>query len=360
MQLMDFAPLDIVTLPPEGDENLPLGDTTKNFIRDEIKAQLDQAIDKFNPHGARRVAQFIQEWGLAGTLVAVPIALLALTGTGWYYAFNRVDKEARFQTTTDNRLQAIENQLKDIRRDLSTQSLINHAALPLSGFKADLPSLRSALASAKQQNIKASPTVMDDLGKKLAASVAAPQFWPAAADFINYRSQISILDYQQLMRPDLPNCVDKPPEPMKMTMDAETEMASRFDLAANSKGTHFTPALYENCRFTLDAPAEQSGIPEFEHRSSFVLTFRRCQIVYHGGPITLLTPHPRPTPMNGYGPTRSDVFMIVGQTIKFENCLFAFSITAAPVTDGQNLTQQLLSQNGSAITVKFPTGATHS
>jgi hypothetical protein len=111
MQVLNCPVEEIDAPPPEGDESLPLGDTTKNFIRDEIKTQLAQAIDKFNPHGARRVAQFLREWGLAGTLVVAPIALLAFAGAGWYYAFNRVDKEARFQTTTENRLKAIEDQL---------------------------------------------------------------------------------------------------------------------------------------------------------------------------------------------------------------------------------------------------------
>jgi hypothetical protein len=193
---------------------------------------------------------------------------------------------------------------------------------------------------------------MGDLQQKLSASVDAPSFWPTAADFINYRSQISVRDYQGLERSDLPNCVDKPPVPMTMTMDSETEKG-RVGEPIKPGGAHEIPAVYENCRFTLDSPEETSMIPELGKGRSYVLKFRRCQIIYHGGPITLLTAHPRPTAITAYGPTRSDVFVIVGQTIIFEDCLLQLNITALPVPDGQSLTRQLLSQSGSILTVTF-------
>jgi hypothetical protein len=328
---------------------MPLNDADRAWIRETIRTAHEK-------HGLGRLLGFIKDWG--GTGAAVAILIFALAKWEGYVEFRtstniRLDRIEKGINTIENRLGAVEQTLVGIQHDLSRQSLIKQAALPLPEFKSTLPDLRTAIATAQQQKVKVDHKVVSDLQHKLNASVDAPDFWPTAAQFISYRSQTSVQDYQDLTRPDLPNCVDKPPVPMKMTMDAETEKGLVGE-PIKPGGTHQFPALYENCRFTLDSPEETSMIPELGEGRSYVLKFRRCRIIYHGGPITLLTAHPHPTAITAYGPTRSDVFIIVGQTIIFDDCLFQFNITAPPVPDGQSLTRQLLSQSGSTLTVKFP------
>jgi hypothetical protein len=254
------------------------------------------------------------------------------------------------QQTVSHNLQSLE-----VRQNLTEYALAKPDEL-----KGDLPKISSALKTATREHIKASPAVVSRLQNKLAAlKPDAPNYWQTAGELITYRSQISVPNYQQLMSPDLPNCVDKPPIPMQINMDAETEMGLVGE-AIKPGGLQRSPAIYENCRFTLDSPIEKAMIPELAEGRSYDLMFRHCQIVYHGGPITLLTPNPKPTAITGYGPTRSDVFMIVGQTIIFVDCVLLFDIKAPPVPDGQKLTRQLLSQSGSTLKVTFPNGATHS
>lgn len=349
---MQVLESESVTLLPEDNDAMPLGQTTKDYIHDEIKEQLNEVIDKFNPHGARKVARFLREWGLAGTLVAAPIALLALAGAGWYNAFTRVDKEARFQTTTENRLAAIEEELKVIHGDLAKQSVINHTALPLADFEASLPDLHSAIAVAKEQNVKISPSIMGDLGQKLTASASAPNFWPVAAQFISYRSQVNVAaDFQSLSRANMPNCTDKPPTPMELHVSAEDEKS----VPAGAFPTRSTliPALYENCRFVLDSPEEAARVPFTDKGRAFSLKFQNCQIIYNGGPIAVFSSKPSINDITGKGPTRSDVYIITGQRLLFENCLFLFAIKSMPPHDGQMLTEQILTQNGNTLIVKL-------
>src|SRR5581483_8280991 len=85
-------------------------------------------------------------------------------------------------------------------------------------------------------------------------------------------------------------------------------------------------ALYENCRFILDSDEEANRIPFARERLAFKLTFKHCQIVYRGGGIRLLSPNPRPNALTSKGNVRTDVYIIQGQTIYFEDCLFLFAI----------------------------------
>ncbi len=291
--------------------------------------------------------------------IAVMVAIAIFVVTQWtaYVEFrthtnDRLDVvESKVNKILD-RLDSIDGKVNQITSDFTKQSLINHAVLPSSGFKQSLPELGNDLAAARKEKIKIPSAAINEIGDKLLTAKDAPSFWPTAGEFITYRSQISLQDYEQLLRPDLPNCVDKPPIPMKITMDAAAEMAHKEDVERN-RGTRFTPALYENCRFTLDSPQEVASIPELGQGRSYILTFRRCQIVYRGGPIRIFVPRPHPTAITGYGPTRSDVFLIQGQTITFERCLFLFDIKSRPGPEGQSLTQQLLAQSGQTLTVKF-------
>jgi len=330
---------------------MPLNDQDRAWIREQINSAFVR----------RNVWQKITPWLPVTSMVA--IAIFALTQWTNY---------VEFRTKTNDRLDtiekgvvSIEKTLTGIQSDLSKQSLINHAALPLPEFKATLPDLRSAIAAATREKVKVTPRVVEDLQAKLTASANAPSFWPAAADFISYRSQIVSHDVQSLMAVDLPNCTDRAPAPMELIVsDEEAKHGKAGDTInlpdllneTDKNKTHMVSALYKDCRFTLDSPEETARIPNLGEQRSYILTFRHCQIVYRGGPVTLLTSHPKPTAITGKSHERSDVYMFVGQIVHFENCLFVFAINSTPPADGQLLTEQILTQNGNNLTVKFPHG----
>jgi hypothetical protein len=238
---------------------------------------------------------------------------------------------------------------------LSRQSLVNQATLPLPDFKATLPDLRTAIVTAQQQKVKVAPKVVSDLQHKLTASTDAPDFWPTVAHFISYRSQVNVADFQNLLRPDMPNCTDKPPTPMDLRISAEDEKNVPAGGATTGR-SKLIPALYENCRFILDSPEEAAEIPFAAQGRAFDLKFKNCQIIYNGGPIAVFNPKPKVNLMTGKGPTRTDVYLIQGQRLFFENCLFLFAIKSMPPPEGQVLTEQILTQNGNTLTVNLSRG----
>jgi hypothetical protein len=201
----------------------------------------------------------------------------------------------------------------------------------------------STLERRADQQVSLAKLVLSDLQRNLnATDRSTPGYWPTAAEFVTYRSQVNVgADFQTLSRPDMPNCTDKPPTPMEYRMTAEEEKNS-----AGPNPNQFIPALYENCRFVLDSPEEAARVPYAREGRSFLIKFKNCQIIYNGGVIAILNPHPRPSLVNGKGPARGDVYIINGQQIDFENCLFLFSIKTIPPQDGQSMTRELLAQSG--------------
>jgi hypothetical protein len=138
-----------------------------------IMAKIREAL---RPNGWKTFANWLRYWGLIGVAVTAFLALIAIAITLGISALSGRTQEATFrgsteqwQKTTDMRLGTIESGLKDIRDQLTKQSLATHAALPLQDFKATLPDLGSSVAVARQQNVKVPPKVVDDLAQKMTA-----------------------------------------------------------------------------------------------------------------------------------------------------------------------------------------------
>jgi hypothetical protein len=346
---------------------MKLRDEDKIWLSEEIAAQLKKAIDSPRPHGWRQAAYWLRQLGPIAATIAIIVTLFGITLSAVYYSVANVKEDTRFRTTTEDAIKHIREDISVMRGELVKQSMIDHASLPLSDFKATLPDLGSAIASARQKKVKVPPKVIDDLQQKLIAAKDAPGFWPTAAEFINYRSESLINDVQSLMRSDLPNCTDHEPTPMELVVNGEDEkrwkrgeLRELPETSSAAGATRLIAARYEDCRFTLDSPQEAAKIPFVEAQRAFKLTFKHCQIIYRGGPIRLLSPNPKLNALTSKGGTRSDVYILKGQTVHFENCLFLFVINSKPPDEGQRLTEQLLAQSGPDLTVTAPKSATHS
>jgi hypothetical protein len=309
----------------------------QDFIRTEITRQLSAAIDEFRPHGWAKVTHFVREWGIAGTIIAVFVALLALAAGAFYQATTRVGKEATFEANTERDIGEIKKDIQAIRGDLAKQSLTTHAALPLADFKTTLPEVRSAIAVARQSDVKVAPKVIEDLQQKLTASgERSPGFWPAAAEFISYRSYGTT---SGTLFTNLPNCTDRDPAPSKVG-------------TKSPDGSVFTVEnpVYENCRITLDSTKDTDKLNELLEHKDFAIVFRNCLVVYHGGEIHL-TVHPgkRDAVIHGdNGPVMATV--ATPFTLGFTNCLFDFGLNSPPPPLGQQLTHSILATSSPTIT----------
>jgi len=351
-------------LEEDSDDDMKLRDDDRTWLESEIATQIKTAIDALGdalrPHGLRQAAFWLRQLGPIAATIAIFVATVVFAATQFNLANTRLAKQATFEANSERDLKEIREDIKAIRGDLAKQNMINHASLSLSDFKATLPELSSAMATAKQQNVKVAPRVINDLQVKLiaaagagagagAGAIEAPGFWPAAADFISYRSQSNIPDASSLLGSNLPTCTDHEPHPPTVLSADPTKFGIRF-------------AYYENCRLTLDSAFDDAKVNSLLLNETINLTFRHCLVVYRGGNINLIVAvHDRMIEFHGVADAaqKSGPIVVSGNTLYFSDCLFDFKLDTQPPPLGQDFTHNLLTSNGSiSFTVKAP--ATHS
>jgi len=240
--------------------------------------------------------------------------------------------------------------VEGLQSEVARQTLATDAALPQGEFQATLPELASAIAVARRQKLKVPPKVLSDLQQNLTATAKTPSFWPAAAEFISYRSFDKV---QGTLPPNLPNCTDGAPRQQRVK-SVEDEY-------------HFTleNALYENCHITLDSPSDSKRINDLLMHTTTGITFRNCVVTYRGGEIKLIVSFSnRPIHIaaeRGGGSLPSVEGTVSNpSTLRFENCRFELTLTVTPPPLGQQLTESLLSANIETIDFPVLKPSTHS
>ncbi|HEV2522354.1 MAG TPA: hypothetical protein VGT24_08235 [Candidatus Acidoferrales bacterium] len=152
-------------------DDMALRTEDRAWITTEISTAIHQHI---NPHGWRKVREFIP---LAG-MFAVFVGVLALAGSGWYYAFSRVDKEARFEQSTTDSLKRIDEALHviPIQMAASKYSVISPQELKAHGQ--ELKKLKETLAQTPPNT---------------------PGYWPTASQIIQLLSQSAFIDFDNIV-----------------------------------------------------------------------------------------------------------------------------------------------------------------
>lgn len=231
-----------------------------------------------------------------------------------------------------------------IEHGLTKANLYDQAALSLDDFKATLPDLATNLARAKKQHIRIAPKVVMDIQQKLVATDVHTQgFWPAAAELISYRSQITFPDTANLLDRKIPDCTDSEPFPAKTVGATPPGGVGKL-----------SNAYYQNCRFTLDSPKDDAALNEIILHDYPAVEFRHCLIVYKGGTVSLIVFSRRDNvPLESlsgeFGPGVTATYH--GPSIIFQDCLFNFSATNQVPQNGQVLTTSLLAQSGPSFTL---------
>lgn len=153
-------------------EHMPLRNDDKAWVQKEISAAIAEHL---NPHGWRKLRLFLQTWSFLGGIFTVILSSLALAGAGWYYTMTRVDKQARFEATTTDKLDAINKAVADLQgilKLLQAQTAVSRiAAIPkqdLVAHKKELQAIKTELATAPKD---------------------APNFWPTTFQVISLLSQ---------------------------------------------------------------------------------------------------------------------------------------------------------------------------
>lgn len=152
----------------ESDEDMKLSEGERRSISAEIASQVAISFDLLKPRGWRKALFLLRQFGVLATIPTVFIALLALAGGGWYYAFSRIDKEARFEQSTTDSLQQINEELKLVPVQITTGKLSDLPSQELKAHHDELTTLKKTLASADRNT---------------------PNFWPTSFQVINLLSR---------------------------------------------------------------------------------------------------------------------------------------------------------------------------
>ncbi|HLJ29998.1 MAG TPA: hypothetical protein VKY85_25045 [Candidatus Angelobacter sp.] len=207
--------------------------------------------------------------------------------------------------------------LNGIQVALSKETLTNYSQLPPSAFEDSLPEVSKTIDLARKNKVKVPEKVVDDLSKQLnATSHNASGYWPAAAELITYRSSIRHEDIEKL-KTSLPKCVDSEPHPARL--------AQSISPSPEEQTVNVSPAYYENCQFELDNPEQDAKMNEFIQKFPF-LTLRHSLVVYRGGNVQLKL---------GLPP----------KILRFEDCLWEFSVYGTPPPSGQKIAETLIASN---------------
>lgn len=120
----------------------------QEWLRTEIATQISNVVDQFKPHGLKKLAHWLREWGIIGTNITIIVALLAMTLSAAYYAFSRVGKEAAFEATTGKRLDDIEDKLKLIPARIAEAQYSTIPPKDLKAHREELNAVKTTLLSS--------------------------------------------------------------------------------------------------------------------------------------------------------------------------------------------------------------------
>jgi hypothetical protein len=216
-----------------------------------------------------------QQHGTTATWAAIVVtALIGLANIGTTWHFHNADSETK---VSDEHIRSlVEDKFKPLNRDVFEDKIgklsdkidklsdkIDTLSQRVSNIEGGLDKRVSSLEQRAGQQTSLAKLVLGDLQRNLnAIDRGTPGYWPAAADLINVRSQVSVgADFQTLSRADIPNCTNHPPTPMEYRMTSEEEWSTKEE--TNRAGidlSRFVPAIYENCRFVLGPVHTKSTI----------------------------------------------------------------------------------------------------
>jgi hypothetical protein len=126
-----------------------------NADRDWVGEQIAKAIQsQIAPQGWKKLRDHLP----TAAACTIAIALLALAGAGWNYAFTKVEARATFEANTGSKLATIDGRLTTIESSLAVlqarivgQKLANAPQGDLKIHREEINAVRASLASAKNE-----------------------------------------------------------------------------------------------------------------------------------------------------------------------------------------------------------------
>jgi hypothetical protein len=174
---------------------LSLNADDKKWIKEQIKTSTEgvnsqlaalktsvDALAKPPARSGRRVALFLKEWGATSGAMGAFVALMI-------FALTSVNTNSEFRGKTNQRLDRIEEDLRELRASSQPHKVLGElAALPATQFKQSLAALK-AVSQQPTTEVKPTRTELASISKKLIETSAnAPDYWPTTLSFIGFAS----------------------------------------------------------------------------------------------------------------------------------------------------------------------------
>jgi len=155
-------------------------------IAKAISAAIDSLKESLRPHGWRKTGHLIREIGTPITFVTAFLAMAAITIGALVQSFTHVKEETTFRTQTADRLTQIESSLLALR---TSQVIANP------GSEKSIKEAKSLLAMAREGRTPIPISTVEQAAKSfIETSVAQPEAWETALDFVSYRTALNKID----------------------------------------------------------------------------------------------------------------------------------------------------------------------
>jgi hypothetical protein len=244
-----------------------------------INKAISDAVAPLRPSGWRKALFELRQWGVLAATATVIVALLAVAAGAIYQAVARVDREARFETNTENRLRTIEAQLLDLRAAQSPGAVLKDLnRADRATFTEALPALRK-ISEQPVSTVKPDPATLREVIYKLrTVDESTPDYWPTVLRFIEFASAG--------MSPDVP-------PPGKPTSMAIGNIGEGVSLSLSHEVVLLDGGALEESRFT------------------------NCRIMFTEHPVKM-------------------------RNVAFINCVFEMPVSATPTPYLKHAAQELL------------------
>jgi hypothetical protein len=309
---------------------MKLRDDDKDWLKKEVSVQvsaaLEEVVNSLRPHGWKKVTHWLREWGLAGTAMTVPVALLALCVTLAIFAASDIKENTQFRTYTEDRLKAIESFLHDLDSHFKAIRLMQLSDSPRN--PQSIASTKEIIKQAIEGKVPISADAIEVAGTPFIEAADDPAAWNTALSFLTYRSvlNVSLAPSPVDLQPVPADCtvsgksflltppsetIDEMNKSQRIALFGSTasdEDAARMEEIAHpaKKGCGIKFILYEMLR-----PDNELLIDGLRLKNVII---RNTRVAYRGGPIQL-------------------------ENVYFVNCTFDF----APAPQSQGLATAILS-----------------
>jgi hypothetical protein len=165
------------------EEEMAFSPENQKWVKDEINSAIHAHLGP--PGRAEKILRGLRDWGLTGTMVAVPLALLAGVITLGIRVTSDVRDEATFRSHTEDRLKAIEAGLNALNHPSPLQSFVNMDQTRLSR---NLSKVAEAAREAQQDGVLETIANLSEIQTKVASLPLTQESSPAFWSLINYAS----------------------------------------------------------------------------------------------------------------------------------------------------------------------------